>query len=283
MPAPVSALPSVSDLPGVNILLIGPSGSGKTTAIKTLIDSGITPFCVFTEPGFEVLGDIPKDKLHWHYVPPATTAWAAMIGMAEKVNQLSLKSLSEMVDSDKSKYNQFVSFLKVFNNFTCQRDGKSYGDVCNWNTDRALVVDTLTGINTMAMGAVVGGKPVRNQSDWGIAQNLVEFWFQKLCSDTRCHFIVMAHAEREVDMVSGQTKIMASTLGKALAPKLPRLFSDVILSVKEAATFTWSTAAIGADLKARNLEIKDGLPPSFGPIIKSWQSRGGTIQETKNG
>ena len=76
---------------------------------------------------------------------------------------------------------------------------------------------------------------------------------------------------------------MASTLEKALAPKLPRLFSDVILSVKEAATFSWSTAAIGADLKARNLEIKDGLPPSFGPIIKSWQSRGGTIQETKNG
>jgi len=276
--APVSA---PSSLPGVNVLLIGPSGTGKTTAIKTLIDCGITPFCVFTEPGFEVLGDIPPDKLHWHYVAPATTGWASMIGMAEKVNMLSLKSLSDMVDSDKSKYNQFVSFLKVFNNYTCQREGKTYGDVCSWGTDRALVVDTLTGINTMAMGAVVGGKPVRNQSDWGIAQNLVEAWFQKLCSDTRCHFIVMAHAEREVDMVSGQTKVMASTLGKALAPKLPRLFSDVVLAVKDADKFSWSTAATGVDLKARNLEIKDNLPPDFGPIIASWKKRGGTIEAAK--
>jgi hypothetical protein len=185
-----------------------------------------------------------------------------------------------MVDSDKTKYNQFVSFLKAFNSYKCDRDGKVYGDVCSWNTDRALVVDTLTGLNTMAMAAVIGGKPVRNQSEWGIAQNLVEFWFQKLTSDTRCHFIVMAHAEKEVDLVSGQTKVMASTLGKALAPKLPRLFSDVVLAVKEASTFTWSTAAIGVDLKARNLEIKDGLPPSFEPIIKSWKSRGGVIQAT---
>ena len=49
-----------SPLPGPNILLIGASGVGKTTSIKTLIAKGITPFCLFTEPGFEVLGDVPS-------------------------------------------------------------------------------------------------------------------------------------------------------------------------------------------------------------------------------
>ena len=60
-----------SPLPGVNVLLMGASGTGKTHAIQTLISSGITPFCIFTEPGFETISHIPPDKLHWHYVKPA--------------------------------------------------------------------------------------------------------------------------------------------------------------------------------------------------------------------
>lgn len=269
-----------SALPGVNVLLMGASGAGKTYSIRTLINQGITPFCVFTEPGFEVLGDIPADKLHWHYIKPADTAWKDMIDSASKINTLSFESLTKLTDINKRGYGQFIDLLKSLNDFKCDRDGKSYGDVCRWNTDRCLVLDSLSGVNIMAMNLVVGSKPVKHMGDWGIAMDNLERLIQKLCVDTQCHFVLIAHAERETDEVMGGSKIMAGTLGKKLAPRLPRFFSDVILADKTGAKFTWSTAAVGADLKARNLPIADGLPPDFGQIVANWKKQGGTVIAT---
>jgi hypothetical protein len=140
------------------------------------------------------------------------------------------------------------------------------------------VIDSLSGVNIMAMNLVVGSKPVKHQGDWGVAMDNLERLVQKLCIDTKCHFVLIAHAERETDEVQGGSKIMAATLGRKLAPRLPRFFSDVVLADKQGTKFTWSTAAVGADLKARNLPIADGLPPDFGQIIASWKKQGGLIE-----
>src|SRR6478735_777454 len=101
----------VSKLPGVNEMLVGGSGSGKTYSIRTLIKAGITPMCIFTEPGFEVLGDIPSDQLHWQYIKPADQSWDAMIKIADQVNTLSFENLTKSVDSNRRQYNQFVELL----------------------------------------------------------------------------------------------------------------------------------------------------------------------------
>lgn len=268
----------VSPLPGVKELLMGPSGSGKTTAIRTLIEAGLEPFCIFTEPGFEVISDVPADKLHWHYIPPADTPWEDMIGSATKINQLSFESLAKLSDINKRSYDQFIDLLKSCNNFHCDRCNKDFGDVAKWPTNRVLVIDSLSGVNIMAMNLVIGSKPVKSMADWGVAMDNLERFVQKLCTDLHCHFVLMAHSERETDEVLGGSKIMAATLGRKLAPKIPRFFSDVILSVKEGAAFTWSTAAMGADLKARNVPIRDGMPPSFVPVIANWKKQGGIIE-----
>lgn len=70
---------------------------------------------------------------------------------------------------------------------------------------------------------------------------------------------------------------MVSTLGKALAPKLPPMFSDVILTERSGSNFTWNTGSAMADVKTRNLPIAEKLPADFGQIIKKWQSRGGVL------
>lgn len=201
-----------------------------------------------------------------------------MIDSATKINQLSFESLTKLTDINKRSYGQFIELLRTLNNFKCDRDGKEYGDVCKWTTSRALVLDSLSGVNIMAMNLVVGSKPVKHMGDWGVAMDNLERLIQKLCTSTNCHFVLIAHAERETDEVMGGSKIMAATLGRKLAPRLPRFFSDVVLADKQGAKFTWSTAAVGADLKARNLPIADGLPPDFAPIIASWKKQGGTIE-----
>jgi len=75
-------------------------------------------------------------------------------------------------------------------------------------------------------------------------------------------------------------KIYASTLGRKLAPLLPRYFTDVILAKRLGTKFIWDSADPQADLKSRNAPIAPELPPSFAPLIAKWKSRGGLISSS---
>ena len=313
--------PSIpSSVPGVNVMLCGASGAGKTHALRTLLDAGLEVFVLFTEPGMEVLADTPSDRLHWHYIPPASPDFADMISSAEKINSMSIKMLSDLPDINKRKYTEFIDILTTLSNFKCDRTGQSYGSVDSWGRDdsefwetpttltgeilpreiypekessynawkanaekygltpengygmnRVLVVDSLTGLSLSAMNLVTGSKPVKCLADWGIAIDNLERLLTKLCVDTKCHFVLIAHLEREVDEVTGGTSLMASTLGRKLAPKLPRFFSDVVHVKQVQGKFVWSTTTSNVDTKTRNLALSETLPPSFVPIIASWK------------
>lgn len=274
----VVPLAAKSPLPGTNTLLIGGSGAGKTSALRTLVNLGVEVFGLFTEPGFEVVGDIPDPKLHWRYIQPGTSDWASMIDTAQKINTFSFKSITELGDINKTKHAQFVEVLRALSSFKCDRCGKEFGSVDSWGTQRALWLDSLSGLNTMAMTLMVGTKPVKSMADWGVAMDNLENLIRNLCVITRCHFVLVGHVERETNEATGGSQLMAATLGRKLAPRLPIYFSDVILAQRQGTNFTWSTAAVGADLKARNLPIADGLTPTFAQIVTKWQSRGGIIE-----
>jgi hypothetical protein len=274
-------------LPGVNVLLMGPSGTGKTHSIGTLVDTGIDVFYLALESGMESLlgywtdrGKPVPPNLHWHKVAAPTADFTQMIENAKNINMLNLDSLAKMTDPNKSKHNQFVSLLQALNNFPDDRTGEKYGPVNSWDQSRVLVADGATGISQCAMALVVGGKAVRNQSDWGIAQDQFEKLVRMLCDNCACHFILLAHVERETDEVLGGVKLMVSTLGKKLAPKLPAMFSDVVLCERSGTKFTWNTASAMADVKCRNLTIAPDHIPSFSPIMEKWISRNKTNGNT---
>jgi len=270
---------TTSQLPGANVMLLGATGTGKTYSLKTFIDQGITPFCIFSEPGFEVLGDVPADKLHWMYIPPIKESLDDIIAKADKVASMTFESLTKAYDPGRAKDNRFTAMVKALNNFVCDRTGESFGPVSKWGTDRVLVIDSLSGLGIAVMNSIVGTRPAKNMSDWGLAQDQLEGVINWCCTSTRCHFVLIAHAERELDEVNGGSSIMAATLGKKLAPKLPRFFSDVILAQRQGAKFSWSTAAAGCDLKARNVPIANDIKPDFGQIITNWIAHGGIIEK----
>ena len=279
--APTST-PPASTQAGVNVALMGPAGTGKTHAIGTLVDSGVEVFYLSLESGLESLLGYYSDSgkpippnLHWHQFKTQVDGFSAMLDAAKKINLMSLDSLAKMADPQKSKYDQFVKFLETLSNFPDDRTGQKFGAVDSWGPDRALVIDGLTGLGNIAMALVIGGKPVRNQSDWGIAQGQVEAVLRQLCDGCKCHFILLAHVERETDAILGGVKITVSTLGAKLAPKLPPMFSDVILAVRNVDKWFWDTANPQADLKTRNLPISSTNRPDFKQILDKWQSRGG--------
>lgn len=266
---------TITTLPGVNVLLMGASGTGKTHSIRTLVDAGLEVFVLFTEPGMEVLADVPSDKLHWHYIPPASPDWGDMIDSATKINKLSLKSLSEMSDINKAKYTGFLDVLVALSNFPDDRTGQKFGAVDTWDSSRVIVMDSLSGLSIMAMNLIAGSKPVKSIADWGVSVDNLERLTTKLCVDTKCHFVLIAHLERETDEVTGGSSLTASTLGRKLGPKLPRFFSDVVHVKRDGAKFAWSTSTQNVETKARNVAISADLSPSFVPIIASWRKSAG--------
>lgn len=284
----------LSQLPGVNVLIEGPTGTGKTASLATiaLMDPKLELFCMFTESGLESLigrftdapphglgmKDIPAN-VHWNVLERPPGGFDVLVKGAELVNMYSQEALYKMNDNDRMKHNQFVTMLRTLTNFKDQRTGKEFGAVDSWGPNRCFALDSLTGINPIAMSLVIGNKPLRSQTDWGIAQDQIEKQLRGLTDGCKCHFVMTAHVEREPDPAFGGVKITVSTLGKALAPKIPIMFSDVILSVREIAKFSWSTANSQCDLKSRNLGIADGMEQDFRNIFKKWLSRGGAFTE----
>lgn len=271
-----------SALPGTNVLLMGPAGTGKTYSIGTLVEAGLEVFYLGLEPGVESLLAYFKDKgkevpetLHWHTLAAPKASFTELLDASTKINTMQLDTLAKLQDPNRSKHNQFIKMLEALNDFPDDNTGQRFGCVDTWDTKRCLVVDGMAGLARAAMALVVGGKPVRNQSDWGIAQQQVETIVRMWTDNCRCHFVLLAHVEREQDAVLGGIKLMVSTLGKALAPKLPPMFSDCILTERTGSNFTWNTGSAMADVKTRNLAISEKLPADFRPIIEKWRSRGG--------
>lgn len=270
--------PVVGPLPeyGIKAILLGEISSGKTHALRTLWEWGLECFVISTEPGIEeVLGDLPPESFHWHYCPPSATSFDDMIESATKINNLDYEALTKLKGVNKNKHKEFIELLNTLRNFKCDRTGKEYGPVDGdyFDSSKALVLDSLSGASIMSMDLTVGSKPVKHQGEWGIAMDNLQRLIQKLTSDTKCHFVMTAHPEREKNEITGAVDIMVSTLGTKLAPKIPRFFSDAIYLERKGKEFSWSTTKMGAQLKARNLEFDQNLPTTFIPLLENWKSK----------
>lgn len=274
------------EYPGFNVMLMGPTGTGKTYVLSSLVSTGLEVFYLGIEPGLETLigafTDSPPrgkglttlpENLHWHYIQPKTQGFSQLQQTADNIAKMDLAALTRLRDTNRSKSNLVYDMYGILNDFHDQRTGGKFGCVDQWKNDRVLCVDSLTGLSWIFMQMVVGTKPVRDKPDYGIAQNNLMNFIHKMTSGCNCHFVLLAHDDREVDEVLGGVKRMPKSIGKALVSEIQQPFSDVILTVREGDKFHWDTANSQADLKTRNLPINAKLPADFGQIFKSWQSR----------
>lgn len=266
-----------------SILLLGPSGVGKTYSLATLLEAGLELFVISTEPhGIETLIDalgtkkISLDKLHWKYLGPTRTGFETLEKMARDVSQFNQEMLAKQAPTSRADA-PLIQVIKAFNGFIDDKDGKDYGSLNKLGSSHCVVIDSLSGLSAMAMDNTIGDKVTANPGEWGIAMRLLDKFLLSCTSDLKSFFVLIAHPEREEDQVTGATKIMVSTLGKKLAPQLPRFFSEVVWAKADTKgdtrTFLWSTNEHNTVLKNRSLAISDKLPPSFGPIVDAYRKR----------
>jgi hypothetical protein len=282
-PKPTSGVGSPVQPPATlapSILLLGPPGSGKTFSISTLLEAGLEVFAIITEPnGLETLLDVVAakkldiTKLHTASVAPTRPGIKMLQGLAGSIAVGTFESLSKMSPGAGRRDAQMHKFLKLLEDFIDERTGESFGSPFDFGPDRAVVVDSLSGLNLMAWDLVVGEKPTAHQGEWGVAMNFLEKLLLTLTGDFKCPFVITGHVEREQDEITGGTKNMTSTLGRKLAPKIPRYFSEVIMCRRDGAGYYWSTVEHNTDLKTRNLPLGDKIPPTFKPLIEAYRRR----------
>lgn len=273
---PANKVPLESIILGPKMLLLGPGGVGKSHALSTLEKAGLEVACVFTEPsGLETLSDITsEEKFHWMYIPPGSPSMADLANVARYISTMSFKSLTEMGDIDKGKFNQWRDFIAACADFKCQRCGKHIGPLDKLGPGWATALDSLSGMNELAMKLVTGLKPVKSPGDWGVAMDNLGNFVTAFTTGVKCLGVITAHLEREIDPNTGAATFQASTLGQKLAPKIGRFFSDIVLAKRDGKEFSWSTGAFNVDLKARNLPVAtEKLKPDFAPIVEKWHKR----------
>ena len=274
-------------------------GSGKTSSLPTFIRTGIDLgqeyhlAVVITEPnGVESLLDgvqlhapkgmdcLPIERLHYCYIPPAVGTWKTMISTAKQVNTLKYSAITKLATARNQDFEQFIRVLENLNDFRDQR-GDSLGAIDTWDTNWMLAIDSLSGINKMARQLHTGTRPSIHQGEWGVSMAMVEQFFDQLVAVTKCYTCTCAHPTLERDELTGTTQYMPDFLGRKLSPKVPRIFSEVILQQRDDRKFTWATMQSRySSLKARNLPLSSNLMPSFKPLVRAWQKRAKLVSQT---
>jgi len=268
------------------VLLMGPPGSGKTYSISTLLECGIKTYVIVTEPdGIASLLDaverkkLPIEHLHWSYCPAASQGWQSLLALGEKIGSSTYEQLAQDKTGVGKQYTREagMKFLNTLANFHCDRTNTDFGPVDKFGADSALVLDSMSGFNMIALMLTIGHKSNPQQGEWGVAMNFCEQLLLKLNSDLSCFFIVTAHPDREFYEAEGRSFLTVGMLGKKLAPKVTRFFSEIVLAKRTVegnrGIFTWSTASADADLKNRALPLAPVLPADFRPIIQAYHRR----------
>lgn len=282
-PDPLAIQPNVARVSAPAILLLGEPGAGKTFSIATLaMDPRIDKlFYLYTDPGGDEslldafqFYEAPIEKLHWHYVPPASSGWDTLQELSTKVTSMSYESLAGLKQGiNKADHRQMFEIIGALGNFHCQRTGESYGDASTWPETYAVVFDSLTGLNRIAKESTVGAKPSLHQGEWGVAMSMEENFIRKFVADIRGPRVMIGHVDKTMDELAGRMTFQVALLGNKLAPHVPHLFSDVIFASSTKQGFNWATMDDRIALKSRNLPQSEKIKPNFRPILDKWQER----------
>lgn len=274
-------------LEGPKVLLIGPSGAGKSRSLATFADwaSRQNPSrnvrALFTENSIETFlgywkdkGQEPPPNIAWHVSTIKPIGFADLMDGAKKTGILNYKAITELVDPKRGDNNPYYKILQILADFEDQRTGKKLGNIDKMTAGELLFIDSLSELANAAMKMVIGNKPTASPSDYGVAQNNLINFLRYITQGFPATVCLTAHVQRQVDEISGSTKLMTKAIGKAMGDDIPQLFSEVIGCVRDGTNWYWDTANSSLDTKTRYLPIQSKIAPDGAQIMDKWLKRG---------
>ncbi len=199
----------------VKILFVGTSSTGKTGALTSLVKAGYKLKIIDMDNGLDSLKAFAQ-----HECP-------------EKMDHIDYQTFRDKFKPDPMKgarvdgtAKAYTGAIKALNKW----DDDSIPS--EWGSDTILVLDSLTLFGRAAFrwaqGMNMGAKDPRQW--YGTAQESILTVLDLLTSDEfRTNVIVISHIDIQ-EMSDGTQKGFASSIGKALGPKIPAVFNTMLLA-----------------------------------------------------
>lgn len=201
-----------AESPLVKIMLIGHSGSGKTGALTSLVKAGYKIRILDMDYGLDALVNHVKaecpDKLQ-------------NVSFMQFRDKTKIGPAGPMVVGAPKAFTSAVKALDLWEDGTVPSD---------WGHDYILVVDSFTNLSRAAFAWARQMNPTaKDPRQWyAAAQQVLEDTVATLTTDDfKAHVILMSHIELTTK-ADGSVEGFASSIGKALGPKLPRFFNTLV-------------------------------------------------------
>lgn len=216
------------------MLLVGESGSGKTGALASLAAAGFNLRILDLDNGLDVLFNYLSDPKSNY--PKEALSRVHYVTLTDTMRQVAGRLSAVRADA----WPKMTGLLENW------KDGDvQLGKPSDWGENDVLVLDSLTMCSTAAlnyhlsMNGALGGIRTQNEGrrDIGAAQSFVEKLLQLLTDKSmKCNVIVTSHITYTNDdgtvPVEGESKPQIgypSALGRALSPRIPRYFNNMLL------------------------------------------------------
>ena len=196
-------------------MYIGSSGTGKTGSLASLVADGYKLRVLDMDNGLDaLLGFVNKDT-------PDPIDNIDFITLRDKMKADAVKGAA--VDGRPKAY---VNAIKAMTKW----DDESIP--AEWGEDTIFVLDSLTLFSRAAFRWAQGMNPnSKDPRQWyGASQQSVLDVLDMLTSEQfRANVIVISHVDFVEDQ-NGVTRGYASSIGKALGPKIPAVFNTIVLA-----------------------------------------------------
>lgn len=211
------------------------------------------------------------DHIHYKRIQSHPEGLDQLEEIAKKLNTLPWASVNVASTVAPKRFTGFMEVIQTLKNFVCDRCGASFGSVLTWQADRAIVLDSVSGLNDIVMGSVAGNSITKSQPQYGTAQTQ-EMSIIHTLLQCKPHFICIGHLTRAADD-TGNITVSTDLIGVKLGPGFPKIFGEVYMSYKDGIGFFWDANNGKVSTKSRIFSVQENLnkiKQDFGPIIQRW-------------
>jgi hypothetical protein len=197
------------------LIYVGTSGTGKTGSLASLVKAGYNLRVLDMDNGIGPLLSFVKRE------SPELLDNVDVIQCRDKLKADAQKGAS--VAGSPKAYTDAIKFLTKWDDDSIPSE---------WGPQTILVVDSLTLLGRAAFRWAHGMDPTcKDPRQWYNAaqQSILTVLDMLTSADFKAHVIVISHVDL-VELPDGTTKGYTSSIGKAIGPKIPAVFNNMILA-----------------------------------------------------
>jgi hypothetical protein len=206
------ALTSRTTTPLVKLMLIGHSGAGKTGALTSLARAGYRIRIIDLDSGLDALVN------HLQAEEPAALS---RIDYMEFRDSIKVGPAGPMVQGAPRAFVNAVKAMDKWEDGSCPAE---------WGPESILVIDSLTNLGRAAFWWAKAMNPgAKEPRQWYFAaQSAIEDVIATATAEAfGTNLIIMSHIDL-IEAKDGTVQGFASSIGKALGPKIPRYFNTLV-------------------------------------------------------